>query len=185
MELEATFDILNSNCEIPFKLLMRINENLKVQRKSLFSTITYVLSTGGITGTLKMPFFNNLAFYSGKDLYLFRPLDFVGNSFQIVREDKCMGYIHFHTLRNLAQINLLVEGPFQFSLKGVISGNWVMRQGRKSLEKLDADLLFNQTDALEKELLVACGMFTSAKINKDLLLFVPVIALLWFICNLL
>ncbi|MBW3469550.1 hypothetical protein [Arthrospiribacter ruber] len=158
---------------------MRNKKSIRIQRKNPVSEITYVQDSQGIFGTLKIPFFNNSAFYSGKELYEFHSLDFMGNSFRVYREGKSIGYIHFHALRNLAQINLVEEGPFQFSLKGIFNGNWVLRQGKISLERIDNNLDFHHLDPKEKELLLACGLFTAAKINKDLIIFLPIILLIW------
>lgn len=158
---------------------MRNKNNLKIQKKNPFSDITYVLDESGIIGTLKLPFLNNSAFFSGQELYTFRPIDFIGNSFRIYRKGKSLGYIHFHAFRNMAQINLVEEGPFQFSLRGFINGNWVLRQGKISIERMEDDLQFHHLESKGKELLVACSLFTAAKINKDLIVLVPFIILIW------
>ncbi|WP_373495796.1 hypothetical protein [Aquiflexum sp.] len=160
---------------------MRYKSNLKIQRKNLFSDITYVSDGRGIIGTLKLSFLNNSAFFSGQELYTFHAIDYIGNSFRIYRKGKSIGYIHLHAFRNMAQINLVEEGPFQFSLRGFINGNWVLRQGKISIERMEDDLQFHHLESLEKELLVACGLFTASKINKDLILIVPFILLIWFL----
>jgi len=156
---------------------MSNTNNLKVQRRNLLSENTYVLDSQGTVGTLKSPFFKNYTIYIGKEFYNFNPIDVIGNSFRVYREGKSIGYIHIHALRNMAHINLLDEGPYQFSLKGFINGNWVMRQGKVSIEKMENHLHFHQVEPTEKELLVACALFTAAKINKDLILFLPIFLL--------
>ncbi|WP_373520117.1 hypothetical protein [Aquiflexum sp.] len=160
---------------------MRNIYNLKIQKKNLFSAITYVLDAEGIIGTLRLPFFNNSAYYTGKELYKFLPLDFIGNSFRVYREGKSVGYIHLHAFRNMAQINLVEEGPYQFSLRSFFNGNWVLRQGKISIEKEDNDLEFHRLEPKDKEILLACGLFTAAKINKDLIVFFPIILLIWIL----
>ena len=160
---------------------MRNKSTLKIQKKNPISDITYVLDESGIIGTLKLSFLNSSAFFTGQELYTFRPIDFIGNSVRIYREGKSIGYIHFHAFRNMAQINLVEEGPFQFSLRGFINGNWVLRQGKISIERTEDDLLFHHLESKERELLVACGLFTASKINKDLIIILPFIGLIWFL----
>lgn len=156
---------------------MYTKSKLRVVRKNLFSENTYVLDSDGMVGTLKLPFFGNYSLYTGNEFYNFHPIDLIGNSFRVYKEGKSIGYIHIHVLRNMAHIILLDEGPYQFSLKGFINGNWVMRQGKVSIEKMGNDLHFHQVESTKKELLVACALFTAAKINKDLILFLPIFLL--------
>ncbi|EOZ91591.1 hypothetical protein A33Q_4659 [Indibacter alkaliphilus LW1] len=158
---------------------MKNKKGIIIQKKNPISEISYVLDSQGIIGTLKLPFFNNSAIYTGKELYNFYPIDIMGNSFRVYREGKSIGYIHLHALRNLAQINLVEEGPFQFSLKGIFNGDWVLRQGKISLERIGKNLYFHHLDPKEKEHLLACGLFTAAKINKDLIIILPFILLIW------
>ena len=54
-------------------------------------------------------------------------------------------------------------------------GKWVLRQGKGYLEKSGKRLYFYFPDNEDKELLLACGLFTASKIEKDLALFTLVV----------
>jgi hypothetical protein len=158
---------------------MKSKKTMHIQRGNFFSEITYLTNSDGIVGSLKLPFFQNSGFFKGKDLYTFSAVDLTGNTYRIYKDGKSMGYIHLHAFRNLAQVNFVKEGPYQFSMSGVWKNNWVIRQGKKSIEMQDNDLYIYHIDASEEELVVACGLFISAKIKKDLIIFIPIILLIW------
>ncbi|TVP49742.1 MAG: hypothetical protein EA341_08825 [Mongoliibacter sp.] len=158
---------------------MMRSKNLLIQKKSPLSETTYLTGDTGILGSLKLPILQNSGYFKGKELYTFLSLDLFGNTYRIYKEGKSIGYIHLHAFRNLAQVNLVEEGPYQFSIHGLLKNNWSIRQGKKSLDVKDNDLFVHLIDTKEEELITACGLFIAAKIKKDLIVFVPVIVMIW------
>ncbi len=60
-----------------------------------------------------------------------------------------------------------------------MKNGWVIRQGKKSIEMQYNDLYSYQLDAIEEELVMACGLFIAAKIKKDLMILIPAILFIW------
>jgi hypothetical protein len=141
-----------------------------VKGNSQFSQKIRTLVHNKKVGELKLPFPMNSGFFKGTDLYAFLPIDGVGSSFRVFKSGKSVGYLHIHAYRNLAQVNLVEEGPYQFSLDGILNGNWVIRQGKKSIEKSGNQLSTYFLEGNEIELVMACGLFIAAKAKADILL---------------
>lgn len=157
-----------------------------IKGNSLFFQKIWTLSPTKEIGELKLPFPMGSGFFKGNHLYAFLPIEGIGSSFRIFRSGKSVGYLHIHAYRNLAQVNLVEEGPYQFSLDGIFNGKWVIRQGKKAVEKSGNQLSTYFMEGDESELVMACGLFIAAKAKADMLLltvgiglFVLLIFLFW------
>ncbi|MFD2200886.1 hypothetical protein [Shivajiella indica] len=133
----------------------------------------------GVKGVLNLPFLENSGTYKGKSIFQINCVNAWGNSFRIFRDGKSIGYIQMHVFRNLAQINLVEEGPYIFSTKGLFGIDWAVRKGLESVDKDGQKIHFHQMDEELQETLMVCGLYLAEKIRRDFLFFVPAILILW------
>ncbi|MCH7411557.1 hypothetical protein MM239_19375 [Belliella sp. DSM 111904] len=153
---------------------------------SQYSQKVMDLSLKKIIGELEVTFPISSGFYKGDELYAFLSIENNSNSFRIFKSGKSVGYLHIHPYRNLAHINLLGEGPFQFSIDGLPNSNWSIRQGKKHLEKFGSQLTAYLLEPKERELVIACGLFINAKVKSDMsmallgaFLFIMMVLFIW------
>jgi hypothetical protein len=166
---------------IKFLLNMAHNPIYRIQKKRVFSPWLEVKRSQTTLGFLYLPFFTHSGTYFGKKIYEFRCVNSWGNSFRIFKNGKSIGYIQMHVFRNLAQINLLEDGPFFFSTKGLSGMEWVVRKGMQSLEMVENKINLHQIDEGIEETILACGLFLGERVKKDFQLFVPIILIFWIV----